>query len=78
MEETITELETAKMSVQNLLADNLCLKAEARGLKEEACRNLEQERAKFGAEVGNLQSISTLKGAPFNGTKLEASDAQLM
>ena len=54
MEETITELETAKMSVQNLLADNLCLKAEARGLKEEACRNLEQERAKFGAEVGNL------------------------
>ena len=54
MEESVTELETAKISVQNLLADNLCLKAEATGLKEEACRNMEQEKARFGGEVGNF------------------------
>ena len=51
MENANTELETAKMSVQSLLADNLCLKAEVRGLKEEACRNLEQESVKLGSEV---------------------------
>ena len=59
------ELETAKMSVQNLLADNICLKAEARGLKEEACRNLEQERAKFGAEERNLFGNTPRNEHPF-------------
>ena len=51
MEEMITELETTKMSVHDLLADNLYLKAEATGLKEEASRIREQERAKLGSQV---------------------------
>ena len=58
VEKMAVELDTARMSVQSLLSSNLCLKAEARSVKEEASRNLEQERIKFGAELSQLKKLT--------------------
>ena len=58
MEKMATELDTARASVQSLLSSNLCLKAEARSFKEEANRNLEQERMKYVAELSQLKKLT--------------------